>query len=231
MGTPCDCGTALCEVMCRDCTQYRGACRACFVKDHKYNYFHWAEVWDAELGFYRRHDMSLIAPPLAVGHGSERCDQVPEDTPGLPFTITHTNGVHRTLIHRCGHKTDPVEPLMKSQLFPATFDKPATAYTFQVMQNFHIHNLESKQSAYDYCGSLMRLTDNAFAAENVSTFIRGAHLWSVVTTDKRMGHLHGIGEVLTCRPEGHSVLLCPACPEPGFNMDPKMPLNLPEELR
>ncbi|KAJ7642822.1 hypothetical protein B0H17DRAFT_960054 [Mycena rosella] len=111
----------------------------------------------------------MIAAPLQIGHSGNRCEALPKDAIGRPFTITHTNGVHRTLVHFCAHTGgNGVKPLMRAELFPATFDKPMTAYTFQVLKNFELHNLESKQSAYDYCGSLMRLTDNAFPAENVT---------------------------------------------------------------
>jgi hypothetical protein len=30
---------------------------------------------------------------------------------------------------------------------------------------------------------------------------------------------------------GNTVLYCPSCPEPDFNMDPKLPIQLPPELR
>jgi hypothetical protein len=169
MGTPCHCGTGhLREAMCHDCIQYPASCRECFVKDHRHNYFHWVELWDPEAGFYRRHDMSTLAA-LQIGHNGDRCSLLKDDVKPRAFTITHTNGVHRTFVNFCSHKDEStVDALMAARLFPATFDTPFTAYTFQVMKEFQIHNLESKQSAYDYCGSLMRLTDNAFAADNVT---------------------------------------------------------------
>jgi hypothetical protein len=36
---------------------------------------------------------------------------------------------------------------------------------------------------------------------------------------KRMGHAHGIDRFLPNRPAGNLVLYCPACPEPGFNIE------------
>ncbi|KAJ7674104.1 hypothetical protein B0H17DRAFT_946965 [Mycena rosella] len=117
---------------------------------------------------------------------------------------------------------------MHAELFPATFDKQMTTYPFQVLKKFELHNLESKQSEYNYCGSLMQLTGNAFPVENVTVPPR---LWGTMTTEKRMGIMHGISAVIPHRPEGNSIFICPACPEPGFNMDKHMTCQLPEELR
>ncbi|KAJ7304705.1 hypothetical protein DFH08DRAFT_825282 [Mycena albidolilacea] len=47
----------------------------------------------------------------------------------------------------------------------ATAKDPGTAFTFSVLKEFSLHNLESKKAAYDYLGALSRLTDNAFTAD------------------------------------------------------------------
>ncbi|KAJ7075083.1 hypothetical protein B0H15DRAFT_806464 [Mycena belliarum] len=241
LGTPCDCASgAVREATCHDCTQYPASCRDCFVNDHKYNPFHWVLLWDFKLGFYTRTDMSMIGPPLHLGHDGKMCSKVVQlsepEVVARSFTIGHTNGIHRTKVQFCLHTDDhAVDALMHARLFPATFDRPATAFTFQVMKEFQIHSLESKQSAYDYCGSLMRLSDNAFTAENVAdtyqNFIRADRLWADLATEKRLGHKHGVDAIFPYRPQGNKIVYCPACPEPGFNMDPKLPRHLPEEYK
>ncbi|KAF8189627.1 hypothetical protein K438DRAFT_2019047 [Mycena galopus ATCC 62051] len=236
MGKPCRCGVGVCEAICFECCQYPASCRQCFIKDHRHQYFHWVNLWVEERGCYVRHDMSMIAPPLQMGHHAERCGAVNESVDPIPVIIIDTNGVHRTKVYFCAHTTESrVDAFMKARMFPATFLQPETAYTFEVMKQFQIFHLESKISAYDYCGSLMRLTDNAFTDFTVSdifdSFVRAARLWGVLITEKRMGQMHGIDDVLTHRPEGNVVLYCPACPEPGFNMDPKLPHKLPLNLQ
>jgi hypothetical protein len=169
MGEPCLCGNgALCEAMCHECVQYRASCLSCFVKNHKHNYFHWLERWNPENGFYTRHDMSTVGPPLHLGHHGDPCSGVAETEKPCTVIITHTNGIHITQLHWCAHTKERVTALMGARLFPATFEYPESAYTFEVMKAFQVHHLESKTSAYDYCGSLMRLTDNAFAESNVA---------------------------------------------------------------
>lgn len=54
---------------------------------------------------------------------------------------------------------------MRARLFPATTQDPRTAFSFAILKQFHLHNLESKKAAYDYLGALRRLTDNAFTAD------------------------------------------------------------------
>jgi hypothetical protein len=49
---------------------------------------------------------------------------------------------------------------MRSRLFPATIEQPATTFTFNLLKQFHVHCFESKKSAFDYIGALRRLTNN-----------------------------------------------------------------------
>jgi hypothetical protein len=85
----------------------------------------------------------------------------------LLFTVVHTNGVHATRVRICGCSgaADKLSQLMHSQLFPATSQDPKTAFTFSVLKDFHMHNLQSKCGAFDYMLSLRRLTDNVFTTK------------------------------------------------------------------
>ncbi|KAJ7194502.1 hypothetical protein B0H12DRAFT_1039135, partial [Mycena haematopus] len=88
----------------------------------------------------------------------------------IPFVVTAETGVHPLRIHFCGDwatnplggLSDCVTQLLKARLFPCTFEETASAITFNALKQFQIHHLESKVAAYDYCGSLRRITDNAF---------------------------------------------------------------------
>ena len=51
---------------------------------------------------------------------------------------------------------------MQAKLFPATMTQPTTAFTFQVLKQFHLLHLEGKLSAYDFIGALCHLSDNVF---------------------------------------------------------------------
>jgi hypothetical protein len=161
----CTCGRGLCLVQCRECFQYQPTCHQCFISAHINLPFHWAFVWDTMKGHFTKHDYSSLSDDCAIHlgrhHGATACEATRST---LLFTVVHTNGVHATRVRFCGCLGAPerIEQLMRSELFPATSQDPKTAFTFSVLKNFHMHNLQSKCGAFDFVMSLRRLTDNVF---------------------------------------------------------------------
>ncbi|KAJ7092208.1 hypothetical protein C8R44DRAFT_750322 [Mycena epipterygia] len=217
-------------------------CRAarvswCFLNAHRNNPFHWAEVWDTAQGFFVRHNLSALGQPLQLGHHGGPCNYA---TPPMVFEITAETGPQALQIQFCGHwkadgtkVVDRVDQLLNARLFPCTWTETQSAVTFNALKQFQLHHLESKVAAFDYCGSLRRLSDNSFTAsvpDMYENFIPSSRMWGFLTTRKRLGQHHGIDEVLRHRPAGNLMVYCPSCPEPGFNMDKKMG-PLPPELR
>ena len=47
--------------------------------------------------------------------------------------------------------------------FPATTNRPATAFTFELLNWFHELSFQSKVSLYDFWKSIERITDNSGA--------------------------------------------------------------------
>ncbi|KAJ7138606.1 hypothetical protein C8R46DRAFT_1321618, partial [Mycena filopes] len=232
---PCPCGRLgmKADTHCYDCTGYRIACKSCFLDSHLRNPFHWAEVWDPMRGFFIRHDISKLGHVIQLGHNGGAC---PSPCGESGFTIVDDNGVHSTRLSFCGcHELPPnkVKQLMQSQLFPATTRGPETAFTFNMLKRFQLHNLESKKAAYDYLGAIRRLTDNAFTADVANpyaAFLRVVRVFNYLTLKKRTGQFHNIDQFLPHRPAGNLLVWCPACPEPGFNSDPNCPTT-PAHLR
>lgn len=170
VGDPCDCepkdGTKnKRNTMCRDCFQYTPSCEACFIRQHHHLPFHWAHVWDFELGFFLKKDISTLSIPFALhlNHGGATCPR-PLGSIDNKFIVMSSNGVHATLIRFCDCVGSPskVEQLCGARLFPATTQSPTTAFTFEVLKSFHIHSLQSKSSAYDFVGAIQRLAENVF---------------------------------------------------------------------
>jgi hypothetical protein len=52
--------------------------------------------------------------------------------------------------------------LMMAGLFPATFRNPKTAFTFRVLEDFHLDNLECKTTPSQFFSRLRRLTNDEF---------------------------------------------------------------------
>jgi hypothetical protein len=51
---------------------------------------------------------------------------------------------------------------MRAGLFPAMFHNPKTAFTFQVLEEFHLDNLECKTTPSQFFSCLQRLTNEEF---------------------------------------------------------------------
>ncbi|KDR72437.1 hypothetical protein GALMADRAFT_51291, partial [Galerina marginata CBS 339.88] len=115
--------------------------------------------------FFIRHDIAALRDEIAavnLGHYGLPCPS--KYATNLKFTVIDVNGIHQTRIRFCSCEgfPDRSQQLMKARLFPATMSQPTTAFTFQVLKQFHLLHLEGKLSAYDFIGALRRLSDNAF---------------------------------------------------------------------
>ncbi|KAG5635468.1 hypothetical protein H0H81_011141 [Sphagnurus paluster] len=118
-------------------------------------------------------------------------------------------------------------------LFPATVRRPTTAFTFQVLKQFHLHHLESKESTYDFIGALRRLTDNVFAhqvSDPYPQFRLVMRVWRILMATVCTGQAHGIDDFITHRRPGNLLVFFPACPEPGLNMETEWN-DTPDDLK
>ncbi|TFK35116.1 hypothetical protein BDQ12DRAFT_726248 [Crucibulum laeve] len=110
-----------------------------------------------------------------------------------------------------------VKQLLRAGLFPSTTLRPVMAFTFEVLDQFHLHHLESKESAYDFIGALWRLTDNAFAHDISNPYPQfriAMRVWRIIVSWRHAGNLS---------------VVCPSCPELHVNMEhgwQKTPLQL-----
>ena len=78
--------------------------------------------------------------------------------------FVNRSGVHHLPVRWCrcpGHDADDRQ-LFVMGLFPASFKRIKTAFTFQVLDDFRIDNLECKTAALNFYRKLKRVTSNAF---------------------------------------------------------------------
>ncbi|KAJ3966145.1 hypothetical protein EV361DRAFT_595678 [Lentinula raphanica] len=220
---------------CRDCDFLEPLCTDCFLNVHKHTPFHFAEVWDSNLGFFQRTTMAGLKNDYAlhIGHGGDPCPNNAKD--GLFFTVVDTNGIHATRIKFClckGPSPDKWTQLFESNLFPASLKDPQTAFTFRVLRNYHIHSEASKLNAMDFHRALVQLTDNGFA-ENVprqyDNFLLVTRIWGFLKTYLWAGQAHNLDRWFN-RPAGNLLEHCPTCPELQVNLEQRWE-NTPEELR
>src|SRR6201991_3826620 len=88
-----------------------------------------------------------------------------KDKEGNPvITVVDRSGVHEIGVTWCSCSEAPKRDmqLMMSGLFPATFCNPKTAFTFRVLEDFHLDNLECKTTPGQFFSRLRRLTNDEF---------------------------------------------------------------------
>ncbi|KAF8273372.1 hypothetical protein EI94DRAFT_1696667 [Lactarius quietus] len=84
---------------------------------------------------------------------------------GKPFiTVINRSGIHEIGINWCCCPEAPKHDsqLMMAGLFPATFHNPKTAFTFWVLEEFHLDNLKCKTTPSQFFSRLKRLTSEEF---------------------------------------------------------------------
>ena len=97
------------------------------------------------------------------GFGSLKPGQNDKDSNPV-ITIVDRFGVHGIGVRWCccPNAPDHDMQLMTAGLFPATFRNPKTAFTFRVLEEFHLDNLECKTTPGQFISRLRRLTSDEF---------------------------------------------------------------------
>lgn len=139
------------------------------------------------------------------------------------LTVVDITGIHelRTRFCRCSSLEDnPLShQLLSMGLFPSSMKKTRTVFTFRLLEDFHISNMEGKVSAFKYYGKLRRLTSNAFPSmvtDRYRELLRALRQWRDIRSRQRAG--------VPFEPEGSEVplgglgLFCAACPQPDVNL-------------
>ena len=185
------CKDAAGSLQCKDCFGRRSLCRECMVSSHKLLPFHRLEVWDGNCfvksSLFEQGFILHVGHAGEMCPRNQSRDNDWEDVPilgdeasdsGLPFgiddeaglsdvmVITDSAGVfqHRVVWCMCGGEPEPDRPmqLFQEQLFPSTYHRPKSAFTFNVLDYFYIDAMECKTAAMSFFQKLRRLTDNAF---------------------------------------------------------------------
>jgi|SRR5882757_102678 hypothetical protein len=102
---------------------------------------------------------------LQFGFGSSNAGHNDKNKNGDPvITVVDSSGVHEIGVSWCSCHDAPERDmqLMMAGLFPATFRKPKTAFTFRVLEDFHLNNLECKTTPSQFFSRLRRLTNDEF---------------------------------------------------------------------
>jgi hypothetical protein len=193
-----DCGEQPGAIRCLDCFGRRLLCKDCVVISHRHLPFHRIEAWNGNCFLPSSLvDQGFI---LHVGHGGEPCPNAHRDAEWVDMDqgddsamdetidvgpnadhktsllIVDTAGIfnHHVAWCRCvpDNKPDQAMVLFQHHLFPSSFIRPETAFTFNVLDDFYMESMECKTAAMSFYQKLRRLTSNTFPGNvAVSDFI------------------------------------------------------------
>jgi hypothetical protein len=154
--------------------------------------------------------------------------------------VVHSSGVVEMCVRfcKCLGAAPEHEQLFMNRLFPSTFDRPETVFTFDVLDCYAIDSMECKTSAQSFFEKLRRLTNNAFPDEvpvrppfifpqsikvltdlqmknRYQEMIRVNRQMRKLEVSKRFGLIYDESSS-----PGNFTIFCPACPQPGVNLPP-----------
>ncbi|KAH9031510.1 hypothetical protein EDB85DRAFT_1865757, partial [Lactarius pseudohatsudake] len=153
------------------------------------------------------------------GFGNSKAGR--RDKEGNPImTVVDRSGVHEIGVSwcRCPEAAEHDIQLMMAGLFPATFRNPKTAFTFWVLEEFHLDNLECKTTPSQFFSRLRRLTSNEFpntVPDRYRELLRLSRQWRVLTSRKRFGFGYQADEE---QKPGSMAIFCALCAQPGINL-------------
>jgi hypothetical protein len=135
--------------------------------------------------------------------------------------VVDSSGVHHLPVVWCKCKDDENRKdlqLLQMGYYPASFRSTRTVFTFSVLNEFLISNLECKTPAMSFYAKLRRLTSKAFPN---SVPDRYRELLQVSRQWRHLKYLkwHGFAHKNTIGPgPGDLATFCVACPQPDVNL-------------
>lgn len=233
------CGQSLPAFKCKDCNHIGLYCQSCVLSEHQTRPFHNILQWNGDV--FMAKTLFELGFVWNIGHGSTNCRKA-DGTSGNPqkVTIIDINGVHEVNILWCGcrpsrymSRNSHMEQLLENELFPATPQRIRTVFTFRAMKQFHLLHLQGKMNAWEWCATIIRLTDNVLPGTLTvspapctcplsidliqsfyNVFLRAYRQWALLKCLRRSGFINAREP----RPNGVFRVKCPACPQPQVNL-------------
>lgn len=106
-----------------------------------------------------------------LGHRGLPCPQPLAELKA--FTVVDLSGLHMVHLSFCGCQNVPewCVQLLQQAWFPSSTKSPETTFTFDFLNTFHILNLQSKTSLYNFWLTIHHKGDNAGIKSNKVSFI------------------------------------------------------------
>lgn len=257
------CGTSNGRFRCSDCIGDSVHCQNCVLKQHKLLPFHRIKVWNGKyFAETTLQDQGYVLHLGHGGETCPGVEDPWLDIDGdLPITedvdilqdnisasrnqkdhvkdsvvnIVHTTGVYKHSVRWCLCPRTPEKAvqLFQMKLFPASHLRPETAFTFDVLEHFHIDAMECKTAGGSFMRKVCRLTNKAFPHKvPVSPTFSSEHTKPIGSQnrerelrrvsrqwrDLQARKWFGFGHNMKIPGNGDLAHFCPACPQPEINL-------------
>ena len=151
IGLQCLCGSGTAKFRCQECVSSLPSCVKCLVATHQHLPLHLVQEWTGT--YFRQRTLESLGLMIFLGHHGQRClnasNRFHEGPTGWATIIVNTNGIQLSRVEYCHCIPTATKALqlIGAGLFPVTMDQPDTAFTFTILNDFHVHTLASKKSA------------------------------------------------------------------------------------
>jgi hypothetical protein len=163
-------------VKCLECSGNVRLCQNCTVSLHRQTPLHRVEVSDKFLGnderltylqkwedgCFQRTSLAALGLVFQLNHSDGSCP-VPISIHD-PFVVIDMNGAHVLELKYCGCSKGShlhrYQQLLREAWYPASYDRPRTAFTFDVLDTYHKLTLQGKLNLYDFYHGVLHKTDN-----------------------------------------------------------------------
>lgn len=159
---------------------------------------------------------------MYLGHSGVAC---PDPARTDKLTLVHTNAIHYVRVQFCGCSTvadDRYEcnQLLDARLFPTSFSRPQTAFSFCLLDSLSSLSMRGKTSAHDYYITIRALTDVCGLRslptryDELNAAIRRYRNLFVLKHAGIAYNANGLADMK----DGDVAVECPASPLPGKNL-------------
>src|SRR5215470_17621661 len=160
------CQTVLDSVYrCTDCFGGSHLCLKCCLEDHSRLPFHQIQKWNGR--YFAPTTLQDLGYILHLGHGGLRCPSSGEaenssrgDSTST-LTVMDIGCIHTHVVSWCkcsGAGTKPIQ-LLRMGLYPGSTHSPRTAFTFRLLDYYHMDSTECNVTSQSFCMKLKRLTN------------------------------------------------------------------------
>ncbi|KAI0702993.1 hypothetical protein BC835DRAFT_1410783 [Cytidiella melzeri] len=221
------CGGDRAVYRCQECFGGALLCRRCCLDGHWQLPLHRIQEWVGD--FFRKVSLKTLGLVVQLGNHTAQSKCVLPNCKRL--VVLHTNGVHEVTVNFCGccNDVETYQQLLRALWYPVTPLQPESCTTFELMDLFHILNLQGNLTVYNFFKSLEILTDGWQLEGVPQVFTTIVREWRNLSMLMRAGRGYKPDGIAKTE-RGELAVQCRACPHPGVNL-PEDFATAPEHLR